>query len=123
MRIGRGLHRMLTLDEYAPYDGMGLADLVRRKEVSAEELLNCALLALHATNPKLNAVVRLMEDEARSALRSGLPDGPFKGVPFLLKDLGGDYGGVPTTWGAPFRANNIPETDSELVTRYKRAGL
>ena len=114
---------MLTLDEYASYDGMGLADLVRRKEVSAEELLTCALSALDATNPKLNAVVRRLEDEARSALRSGLPDGPFKGVPFLLKDLGADYGGVPTTWGAPFRANNIPETDSELVTRYKRAGL
>jgi amidase len=114
---------MLTLDEYASFDAIGLAGLVRRGETSPEELLECALAALDAVNPRLNAVVTRMEGEARAALAAGLPPGPFRGVPFLLKDLGADYRGVPTTWGAPFRAGNVAAVDSELVARYKRAGL
>jgi amidase len=114
---------MLMLADYTTFDALALSDLVRRKEVSAEELLDCALAALDATNPKLNAVVIRMEKQARAAVRDGLPDGPLTGVPFLLKDLGADYRGVPTTWGAPFRADNIPAADAEIVRRYKRAGL
>ncbi len=73
--------------DYLKYDGLGLADLVRRKEVKPEELLEAAIARIEAIDPKLNAVVTKMYDEAKRKIDTGLPDGPFKGVPFLLKEL------------------------------------
>lgn len=104
-------------------DALALADLVRRREVSAAELLDAALARLDAWNPRLNAVVRRMEGEARAAIAAGLPDGPFTGVPFLLKDLMAAYAGVPMTCGSRFLAGWVPDSDSELVRRHRRAGL
>ena len=109
--------------DYLKYDGLGLADLVRRKEVKPEELLEAAITRIDAINPKLNAVVTKMYDEARKTIAMGLPDGPFKGVPFLLKDLGAAYAGVRLTMGSKLFANYVPSYDDELVKRYKRAGL
>ena len=77
---------MAKFQEYHKYDAMGLADLVRRREISATELVECALSAIERLNPRLNAVVRVLTDAARSKAQSALPDGPFSGVPFLLKD-------------------------------------
>ena len=74
--------------DYLKYDGLGLAELVRRKEVKPEELLEAAIARIEAIDPKLNAVVTKMYDEAKKTIDMGLPDGPFEGVPFLLKDLG-----------------------------------
>ena len=109
--------------DYLKYDGLGLADLVSRKEVTPEELLEAAITRIDAINPKLNAVVTKMFDEARKTIAMGLPDGPFKGVPFLLKDLGATYAGVRLTGGSKLLANYVPNYDDELVKRYKRAGL
>ena len=116
----------MSLSEYAGYDGLGLAELVATGEVSAAELVEAAIERIERHDPELNAVVYAMFDEAREAARSQPAPGsggPFQGVPFVLKDLLGDYAGVPTTSGSRFLAGNVSPFDSELVTRFKRAGL
>ena len=113
----------MTPEEYLAHDAVGLADLVRRGETTPDDLLDAALDATAAVNGDLNVVVSTFEDAARAAIRAGLPDGPFKGVPFLLKDLTAQYAGQPTgsAWGP--RLNRPVEADTELVKRYKDAGL
>jgi amidase/6-aminohexanoate-cyclic-dimer hydrolase len=110
-------------DEYASHDALGLAALVARRELEPHELLDAALARAEAVNPTLNAIVVPMEDEARRAIEAGLPDGPFRGVPYLLKDLGTSYAGVLLTNGCRLFEDFVPDHDSELVARYKRAGL
>jgi amidase len=105
--------------EYDQYDGLGLAELVKKKEISAAEICEEAIVRIERVNPALNAVITPMYDLAREAVQNNLPDGPFAGVPFLLKDLLGDFAGVPQTMGSKALKNR----DSELVTRYKKAGL
>lgn len=78
---------MINAREYAHYDGLGLAQLVRAGEVSAIELLEAALARSSRVNPLINAIVLSMEEEARRAIAEGLPAGPFSGVPYLLKDF------------------------------------
>ena len=109
--------------EYNQYDGLGLAELVKKKEISPAELCEEAITRIERVNPALNAVITPMYDLARCAVNGGLPDGPFSGVPFLLKDLLGDFAGVPQTMGSRACKNYIPAQDSELVKRYKQAGL
>ena len=109
--------------EYDQYDGLGLAELVKKKDVSAAELCEEAITRIERVNPALNAVITPMYDLARRAVNEGLPDGPFCGVPFLLKDLLGDFAGVPQTMGSRACKNYVPAQDSELVKRYKQAGL
>jgi amidase len=109
--------------EYDQYDGLGLAELVKKKEISAAEICEEAITRIERVNPTLNAVITPMYDLARKAARETLPDGPFRGVPFLLKDLLGDFAGVPQTMGSKALKNYIPAQDSELVRRYKKAGL
>ena len=75
---------MLSLDEYTRHDALGLAELVRKKETTAGELRECALRAIEAVNPKLNAVLQTLAEESAAEIRSGLPQGPFTGVPFLI---------------------------------------
>jgi amidase len=104
-------------------DGLGLAALVRQREVSAAELLDAAIARVEARNPAINAVVHRMDEEARKAIAAGLPAGPFTGVPYLLKDLGALYAGTPTTNGSAFFRDAVADHDSEIVRRLKRAGL
>jgi amidase len=113
----------MNLSDYTSHDATGLAGLVRRREVSAAELLQAALERAHAVNPRINAIIRYMEDEARGAIDSGLPPGPFTGVPFLLKDLLAAYAGVPLQMGSRLFRDFVPDADSELVRRFKAAGL
>jgi amidase len=115
---------MSAFVEYEQYDAMGLADLVRRKEVSAEELLDAAIERVEARNPAFNAVVMKLYDHARNAIAHGLPEGPLRGVPFLLKDLTSAVSGITMTRGSKFFADTPPaEADSEHVRRLKRSGL
>ena len=109
--------------EYDHFDGLGLAELIKKKEVSAEELLNEAIQRIERTNPYINAVIIRMYDLAREEITRGLPEGPFKGVPFLLKDLRTAYAGVVLTNGCKAMRNFVPDYDSELVSRFKRAGV
>src|SRR5688572_23584265 len=108
---------------YDDNDALGLAELVRTRQVSASELLDEALDRVATRNPRINAVVSMFEARARAAIAAGLPDGPFTGVPFLLKDLGVDVDGEITTSGSRFFADHRPARSSELVLRYERAGL
>ena len=78
---------------------------------------------MRALQPELNVVVTDMEAEARQAITDGLPEGPFTGVPFMLKDLNCPYAGVPMQNGSRFFADFIPDRDAEIVTRQKNAGL
>jgi amidase len=109
--------------EYEHYDALGLADLVRRRQVTAEELLEAAMARVEARNPQVNAVVMKLYDHGRQAIAAGLPDGPLTGVPFLLKDLSAALAGVPTTRACKFFADAVPAEDSEQVKRLKRSGL
>lgn len=114
---------MSAFPEYATYDGLGLADLIRRGEVSAHEVLDEAIARAERLNPHLNAIIEPMYDLARAALSEPLPDGPFAGVPFLLKDLLASYSGVPMQCGSRFCTDLVPDHDSEIVRRYKAAGV
>jgi amidase len=108
---------------YDDNDALGLAELVRTRQVSPSELLDEALDRVATHNPQVNAVVSLFEARARAAIAAGLPDGPFTGVPFVLKDLGADVAGEITTSGSRFFADHRPTRSSEVVLRYERAGL
>jgi amidase len=111
------------MQEYERYDALGLAELVRKGEVSPEELLDAALARVSRHNPKLNAVVMNWEERARREIRAGLPDGPFRGVPFLLKDLHAQVAGERLTYGSRLFEKFVSDTESEIVLRYRRAGL
>ena len=114
---------MNTMDEYTSRDALALAALVKRGEASAREILALSLERLAARNPDLNAVVRVMEEEAHAQVDRGLPKGPFEGVPYLLKDLYIHYRGVPTTNGSRLFADFVPERDSVYTERVRAAGL
>jgi amidase len=114
---------MNVFPEYDQYDGLGLAEMVRTKQVTPAELVEAAIQRLEKHNPRLNAVVYSLYDQARTAAQGRLPDGPFRGVPFLLKDLIATVAGVPTGCGNRL-LKNLPAThDSELVERFKAAGV
>jgi amidase len=109
--------------EFDSYDGLGLADLVRRKEVQAGELLDIAIARVEASNPDLNAVVLRLYDQARASVAAGLPEGPFTGVPYLLKDIGAHYTGAVTSFGSALFKDFVVDHDSEITARLRRAGL
>jgi amidase len=113
----------VAFTEYGRYDALGLAELVRSGQVSPAELLDEALARTTAVNPQINAVIHLMESRARDAIAAGLPEGPFRGVPFLLKDLMTAYAGEPMRFGSRLFQNYVPEMDEELTRRYRAAGL
>lgn len=114
---------MGTFKEYDRYDALGLAGLVRKGDVSASELCEEAIARIERINPRLNAVIHRMYDLARKTCTGTLPDGPFQGVPFLLKDLLTSFAGVPLTMGSRAFRNYIPTFDSELMKRYKATGI
>lgn len=109
--------------EYADYDGLGLAALVRKGEVTAAELLEAAIERIERHNGVLNAVTFKAYDEARTTAASALPEGPFKGVPFLIKDLGLRVKGWPRTSASKFAQVAADESDSTLTARYRDAGV
>jgi len=114
---------MAVSDELAFLDATSQAELVRQKELKPIELVEAAIERIERLNPELNAVILPMYEQAREVAQGDLPDGPFRGVPFLLKDIGAACAGVPQTSGTAFARDFIPSHDSELVVRQKRAGL
>lgn len=109
--------------DYANYDGLGLAELVRKRDVTPGELLDAAIERAERSNPKLNAIVYKAYDEARATAVSALPDGPFKGVPFLIKDLGVRVKNWPRTSASRFAQVDADSEDSELTKRYRATGV
>jgi Asp-tRNA(Asn)/Glu-tRNA(Gln) amidotransferase A subunit family amidase len=115
---------MAGFADYERHDGLGLADLVRRGKVKPEELLEAAIERVEARNGSVNAVTMKLYDPGRKAIADGLPDGPFRGVPYLMKDLTSNIAGVRMTRGSRFFADTPPAAaDSEHVRRLRRAGL
>src|SRR6202166_5369425 len=112
----------MAFREYGSYDGMGLAELVRKKEVSARELLDEAIARTARVDPQINAVVVKHYDYAKLQIDNGLPDGPFTGVPFLLKDLE-ILGGTVTTSGASVYRDNVADHTGTLAQRVLNAGV
>lgn len=105
------------------YDATGLAELVARGEVTPSELVEAVVRGIERVNPRLNAVTIPMFAEARATARGPLPDGPFRGVPILVKDLISTYAGAPFTKGCKALKHYVADSDSELMKRYKAAGV
>ena len=114
---------MADFKEYETYDGLGLAELVRKGEVSAGELLDAALARVERYDPMINAIVLPQPKSAKAAIKAGLAKGPFTGVPFLLKDLGCEAIEFPTHMGSRLFANFKWTYDSEIYLRMQRAGV
>jgi len=114
---------MLSPLEYDQLDGLGMADLVRRGQLTAAELCAAAIARAEAVNPHINAIVFQLFEQARQRAAAGLPAGPFGGVPFLLKDFGAAYAGAPHTGGSRALRHFVPAEDAELVRRWQAAGL
>ncbi len=114
---------MIAFSDYRAHDALGLARLVRERAVSPAELLETAIAAAEAVNPAINALSLKLYDYGLESLSRPLPDGPFTGVPFLLKDVGAMLAGTITTHGSRFFADLVAGSDTTLVERYKRAGL
>lgn len=110
------------MDTYQDYDGLGLAKLVRSKEVTPLELVDAAIARIEKHNPKLNAVIFSAFDQARDEAKKGVAAGPFQGVPFLLKDIMGDREGWPTTQGMRFMQGIPAPVTSTLTQRFMNAG-
>lgn len=104
-------------------DATALAAHVAAGEVTASELLDAALARAEALNPALNAVTLVQEGVARAMIARGLPEGPFRGVPFLLKDLGAEARDFPSHNGSRLLADTRYGYDSEIYLRMVATGL
>ncbi len=98
-------------DDTAWLDATGQAELVRTKEVSPAELVGAAITRIEKLNPQLNAVIHELFERARAEAAGDLPDGPFRGVPFLLKDLGAELAGTPFNEGIAFSGDYVLHGD------------
>ena len=102
----------MELTEYAHYDGLGLAQLVRKKEITAAELARLALAGVRALNPKLNAVIETYDERIETIGNKLRLEAPFCGVPFFLKDLGASEAGRRQEMGSRLAKGYIAEQDS-----------
>ena len=118
----RGATR-LNQSDYLAHDSVGLADLIARREVSALDVIEAAAARLEAVNPRLNAVTLETVDQARATVKDGAPPGPLGGVPYLIKDLGAQVAGLPTTAGSWLMGDPPAAADSAIVAAYRKGGL
>lgn len=110
----------MKLSEYCQYDGLGLAELVRKKEVTSQDLVDCALKAIEKVNPSVNAVMNIIPKDLRA---NDGASGQFAGVPFLIKDILIHMKGVKSESCSALLEGLVSEYDSDLMTRYRQAGL
>src|SRR5271170_4383340 len=113
------------MPEFANLDATAQAELVRSGEVSPAELVEEALKRIEALNPQLNAVITDLSEKALAAARGTLPDGPFRGVPLLLKDLACHSAGDPFHEGMAFlkRLGWVEREDTYLARKFRQAGF
>jgi amidase len=114
---------MISLSDYSSYDGLGLAALVARKEVTPKELLEAALAGVAKVNPKINAVLQTLPEMAAAEIAARAPSGPFAGVPFVIKELVLHAKNVRLDSGCRLAQGMVPDADTELMARFRRAGL
>jgi amidase len=111
------------LGTYAESDGLALAELVRRGEISPLELVEAAVVTIDRLNPRLNAVIHKLYDMAREGAATVDRKAPFAGVPYLLKELASSWKGAPNTNASAYLKNVVADFDSEVVKRIKKAGF
>ena len=110
-------------DDSTWLDATGQAELVRRGDASPKELVEAAIARIEALNPQLDAVIRTRFDQARAEAAGDVPDGPFRGVPFLLKDLGAHVAGEPTAHGLKLLHDVKQPVTSYLAEQFRAAGF
>lgn len=113
----------MNLEEYAKYDGLGLAELVKNKEVSPKELVDLALEGIDKVNPEINAVWQILKDQAYAEIEAGLPEGDFQGVPFLIKEILIHAKDITTNFGSRFAEGVSFPIDSFLMEAFRKAGF
>jgi amidase len=113
----------MRFDEYRKHDATALAGLVAKREVSPAEVLEIAIARAEEVNPAINAIVHKQYERARKAAAAGLPDGPLKGVPYLIKDLAFLDKGEPARLGSSLFKDYVADHDSAYVARCRKAGL
>src|SRR5262245_51045993 len=113
----------MNLAEYTRYDGLGLADLVARKQISPKELALTAVAAIEKANPTLNAVVEIYPDRTEGLSESALGQGPFRGVPFLIKDVFGHEKGRKIEFGSRLCKGMVAEADTFVFEQFRDAGV
>lgn len=113
----------MQVQDYIQYDALGLAELIRHKEISPHEALQAALTRFAQVNPGLNAVVDVFVELAQTQIKHSNPDSPLFGVPCLLKDLDFPLANTRATQGSRLFAKQVAQHSSELVTRLQAAGL
>lgn len=113
----------MRYEEYEAQDAVGLAELVRKGDVTPRELVDVAIARLEQVNPRIHAVIHPLFERARREADAGGTEGPFRGVPFLVKDLDGSLADAPLNMGSRSLAGYVATQDSELFARFKRAGL
>ncbi|MBK7937869.1 MAG: amidase [Lewinellaceae bacterium] len=113
----------MTFEEYRRHDALGLAEMVKKGETTPEELLETAIARTEQVNPTLNALIHNMYEEARETAKKVDRNGPFSGVPFLVKDLGMEIKGVPMRAGCRGYSGYVSPQDSFAVQKMRQAGL
>ena len=113
----------MRFEEYRKHDAVSLAGLIAKRQVSSKEVLEVAIGRAEQVNPAINAIVHKQYEQARKAIAAGLPEGPLKGVPYLIKDLGFFETGEPATFGSSLFKDFVADHDTAYVTRCKKAGL
>ncbi len=113
----------MNLEEYSRCDGVALADLVKKREVSPKELVHLFVEAVEKVNPKINAIIEVYQDRIERLDVPVIPAGPFTGVPFLMKDIGAGEGGRVQDNGSRLMKGHVVDKDSFLTERFKKAGL
>lgn len=116
---------MTILSDYETYDGLGLAELLYRGEVTPLDLVEEAIRRVEDLNPALNAIIEKTYDQGRAVAESAktAPGTPFRGIPFFIKDLMAAQEGVPLRCGSRLLRDIVSDHDSEIVNRYRRAGV
>src|SRR5712692_3793464 len=113
----------MRFEEYRKHDAISLAGLIAKCQVSAKEVLETAIARAEQVNSAINAIVHTQYEQARKAVAAGLPEGPLKGVPYLIKDLGFFETGEPATFGSSLFKDFVADHETAYVTRCKKAGL
>src|SRR5437870_611732 len=113
----------MKLSEYAAYDALGLAELVATRQVSPTELARAAATAIEALNPRVNAVVETYPDRIDSLDEKALGSGPFRGVPFLMKDVFGQEAGRTIEFGSRLCRGMVAEADTHLAVLFRASGV
>ena len=113
----------MDLAEYSSYDATGLAELVKNREVTPSELAQTALRAIEAIDPKLNSVIEIYDDRIDGLDEADLGNGPFRGVPFLIKDMFGHEQGRRIEFGSRLCKDMVVDHGTYLADNFKASGL